>query len=663
MNKHFYTKLAASNLRKNSRTYLPYILSSIFTVAMFYIMFMISETTFFGHESLGQMLMLGDIIIAVFAVIFLFYTHSFLIKRRKMEFGLYNVLGMNKRHIAKVISLETLYTSLISLIIGLGFGILLSRLMYLILESLINYKLQDTVALSPESIAATLMLFVIIFALTLFNSLRLIHLSKPIELLKGGQKGEREPKVKVALTVIGILALAGGYCIAIMIEEPLDALLFFFVAVILVIIGTYCLFTSVSIFVLKMLRKNKAYYYKTSHFISVSGMIYRMKQNAVGLANICILSTIVLVTISTTVCLYSGANDIADKRFPTDISVSTGYSQEGEEAIDDAIQKTVEESEHDISNEEKLRYYSHVADGKKDSFDYAMYGSGDVVYPQHLIAVIPVSDFNMITNEKISLKDGESIVLTNRDPFKKDTITVEDMTFAVKQYKYSDEDTVEKIMSNFMGGETMSTILIVVDNMDTVKKFDIKTSYDDEEYNPVRLQYGFDIDTSPKEEIHFTDELVPALKDAASEDVSIESRAANIQDFYNTFGGLLFLGMYLGLLFLMATVLIIYYKQLSEGYEDQERFRIMQNVGLTRKEVRKAIRSQVLTMFFLPLLVACIHISFAFPMISKMLLLFGMNNTSLFMICTLACAAVFAAFYTLIYSLTSRMYYRIVEGN
>lgn len=679
MNKGFYTKLAVSNLKKNAKTYLPYILSSIFCVAMFYIMSMLSTTKFLEHDSLKQMLTLGVYTIGIFSVIFLFYTNSFLIKRRKMEFGLFNVLGMNKRHIAKVISLETLFTSIISLGLGLVAGMLLSKLMYLILGRIINFKLQDVIMIEPHAIVSTLILFLIVFALTLLNSMRMIHLSKPIELLRGGQTGEKEPKTKWILTVLGLISLGIGYYLAVTIDNPIDAMLYFFVAVIFVIIGTYCLFASISIFVLKMLKRNKNYYYKTNHFISVSSMMYRMKQNAVGLANICILSTVVLVTISTTVSLYVGVDDILNERFPKDISVTASYSEENKTKIDEAIDTVLDKSGYEASNRDELVFYSGVAAGENGQFIHQPHFDDGEKQNQYIIVAITADNYNKLTGEDADINKDEAIVYMNKNIYKGEKLSVGSRTFKVMDSRsVLDKTKDSEIIARYADSTSIDAMVLIVSDDEVQQQIaaegiaalnpTISTNNYGIAMNGMQMIIDFDVDASNQEQIKLESVLNKAIEkvdktDVGGDNLYVESRSAKINSFYNTYGGLFFLGIYLGIIFLMATVIIIYYKQISEGYEDKERFKIMQNVGLTKREVRKAIRSQVLTMFFMPLIISCVHIAFAFPMISKMLQLFNLTNMRLFMICTIICAAVFALFYIGVYVMTSRQYYRIVESD
>ena len=329
MNNRFFSKLAASNIKKNGKAYIPYILSCVMTVALFYIVKSLSYNpglkNMVGSSTMMTMMSMCSVIIALFAIVFLFYTNSFLMKRRKKEFGVFNILGMEKSHIAKTMAWENFYVTLISIVGGLVIGLALDKAMFLLIAQVLNEEITLGFFISDKAIISTIVMFCIIFLLILLNSIRQIHTANPIELVTAGNAGEREPKTKWVLAILGLLSLGAGYYIALTIENPLTALVYFFFAVILVIIGTYMLFTAGSIALLKILRKNKKYYYKTKHFTSISGMIYRMKQNAVGLANICILSTAVLVMVSSTSSLMLGLQDVIATRYPNDFVV---YSNE-----------------------------------------------------------------------------------------------------------------------------------------------------------------------------------------------------------------------------------------------------------------------------------------------------------------------------------------------
>ena len=646
MNKLFYPKLAVMNIKKNSKTYFPFILTSICTIAMFYIMHAISinkaldKTS--GGGALKSILAFGTVIIGIFSAIFLFYTNSFLIKRRKKEIGLYNVLGLEKKHIAKVLFLESLITSSISLGGGLIAGFILNKLMFLLLLKLLKFQVIFGFYISVPSIVQTLILFVGIFTATLLANMFQIKIAKPIELLRGTQHGEKEPKTKWIMTIIGMITLGAGYWLALSVESPLAALNMFFIAVILVMIGTYCLFTAGSIAVLKLLRKNNRFYYKTKNFISVSGMLYRMKQNAVGLANICILSTAVLVMLSTTVSLYVGLEDALRSRYPREIVIDAENITESQsKKIAEIIDNEIKESK--LIMENKLDYWNtgFAASRKEDKFftsKESAYSSGF-----YMIVAIPLSDYNRLEGKDIKLADDEVILYTAGKVYGRNSITLGDKTYKVK----GEIESFSFASDN--GNEIVDTYVLFMNNIDNLGM-----------KNKMTYSYGFDLQGAHEDAIALTKSLNKEFSEN-NLTVRIESAAANREDFLTIHGGLFFLGIFLGSLFLMATVLIIYYKQISEGYDDKERFEIMQKVGMSKAEIKKTIRSQVLMVFFLPLVTTVIHIAFAFPMISKLLTVLNLTNIPLFRLATIATALVFAVIYGIVFALTARVYYRIVE--
>lgn len=661
MNSSLYAKLAATNIRKNAKNYVPYILTCLITIMMFYMMCFLANNSALGSMSgggsLSIILSLGTIVIGIFAVIFLFYTNSFLIKRRKKEIGLYNILGMEKKHIAKVLAFENFYVAIISLTLGLSFGILLSKLMVLALGKLLNFKIAFGFEISAFAVVTTLVLFIVIFLLLLLNNLRQIHLANPIELLRGKQVGEKEPKTKWILALIGLACLSGGYYISVTTTSPLEAIGLFFIAVILVIIGTYCVFTAGSIAVLKMLRKNKRYYYKANHFISVSGMIYRMKQNAVGLANICILSTMVLVMISSTVSLYIGFDDTLKNMFPKNIQ-ATGRDISEEEGKE--IEKVITEITNSYQVEQKdmisYRFMSKLAKKKGNQFIKNATGSykdGILLY------MIPLSDYNKNLGETKTLESDEVIVKYMKSKLSEDTIT-----FGKENYHIKELSEVSK-NDFFYSPDMIDVYYIILPDADAFQKINKGFGDKEEDYNnKIQFYYGFDID-APKEKQLEICENIQGLK--AQEDVKLYQKfyvrsVEEVRDeFFFVYGGLFFLGIFLGTLFLMATVLIMYYKQISEGNDDRERFQIMQKVGMSKEEVKKTIHSQVLTVFFLPIVAAAIHIAFAFNVITKLLAVLGLTNVALFTTCTLVTLGVFIIFYAVVYGLTARTYYRIVK--
>ncbi|ASW44172.1 FtsX-like permease family protein [Clostridium isatidis] len=658
MSKIFYAKLALINIKKNGKTYFPYMVAAISTIMMFYTMHFISINdglnNMSGGDSLKIILGLGNYVIGLFSIIFLFYTNSFLIKRRKNEIGLYNILGMEKRHIARVMIWETFFVGISTIVIGLLSGILISKLMFLVLLKILTFEVPLGFFISKESIAITVILFGAIFILTLLNNLGQIHLSKPVELLRGGQVGEKEPKTKWIMTIIGVISLSAGYYIALTTESPLAAIYLFFVAVILVIIGTYSLFTAASIALLKILRKNKKFYYKTNNFINVSGMIYRMKQNAVGLSNICILSTCVLVMLSTTVSLYIGMEDVLRNRYPRDIAVRVdNVSDEMEEKLDNIIIKEAEK--HNISIKDIIKYRSIEVTmfQKNNSFSLANRDIGN--YSDiSLLNIMPLESYNSQENKSINLEDNEVLLYAFRGEIKEDTVNILGNEFKVKEQlkDFNSEGILSAIAAK--------SYYIVVKDVETIEKLLFNVDIYGEKFENLSYFYAFNTEGDAENQIN----LINVLSNMISE-ASLSGYAEGLEEsrgaFFSLYGGLFFLGLFLGFLFIMATVLIMYYKQVSEGYDDKQRFEIMQKVGLSKEEVKKSIKSQVLMVFFLPLLMAIIHIAFAFKVITKLLSVLNLTNITLFALCTLGTILVFAVFYGIVYSLTARVYYKLVS--
>lgn len=660
MNRFFYQKLAINNMKKNSKTYVPYLLTCIGTIMMFYNMCFLTMAKDLGSAGVSDsgtvryILFLGAIVIGIFSLIFLFYTNSFLIKRRKKEFGLFNVLGMEKKHVARIMFYESLFTALLSIVIGLAAGILLSKLMILFLFKLISFEATFGFEVPYQAILTSLALFLGIFSINLIYNICQVHLSNPVELLKGENVGEKEPKTKWLMAIIGAVCLAAGYYIAVTTENPVAALNLFFVAVFLVMTGTYCLFTSGSIAILKMLRKNKRYYYKSRHFISVSGMLYRMKQNAAGLANICILSTTVIIMVSSTVSLYVGMEDVLKTRFPRNIEVAASdVSEEQAEALDKLIEQQTSELNIEKINVLRFRSMGIVAIREGSSFvkaDYNSYTLNNIVS----LVFVTQDEYNKLENKSISLKNGESLVYTENENTLGSILNINGYELSIKEY-LSSFDSVSRTSDMLT-----SSYYVIVDNINTIENVYDSLSNNDEEMEGLSYFYGFDADAGEQEQINIVNNLNGKMKEL---DVAgyAEGAEASKASFYSAYGGLFFLGIFLGLLFVMATVLIIYYKQIAEGYDDKERFEIMQKVGMDREEVRCTIRSQVLTVFFLPLLAAVIHIAFAFKVITRLLLIFAMTNVPLFAVCTIVTIIVFAVLYTIVYALTARTYYKIVS--
>lgn len=659
-----YTKLAITNIKNNRQFYFPYLLTGIITVAMFYIMCALESNpgiqSMPGAKDLGLILRLGIGVIGIFAVIFLFYTNSFIIKRRKKELGIYNILGMEKRHIAKILSKEAFFTAIIAIGGGLVTGVLFHKLACMLLYRMIGFNGGITFSFSKKGVMITAILFAIVYLLTYIYDLFQVQLANPIELLQSGNKGEREPKTKAIMAVLGVLCLGAGYFIAITTKNPIKALTLFFVAVILVIIGTYLLFTAGSIALLKILRRNKGYYYQTKHFTSVSGMIYRMKQNAVGLANICILSTMVLVAVSTTVSLYVGIEDIMKERYPNEINISAHYDTgaPAEDSIAPIVEKSVKESGRKIRHEEDYLelYFAAIKDQGQYSLDKEkVKTAGDRVSG---FVVLTREDCKKKYNEEIPELAENEVALFTIKKTDMDTLVLENRSYHVKEIKQfqntEDFETIADMMDEYY-------YVIVNDVQDMERLWQLQKDIYQENSSSISRQVRLDIDGDSEQKKECFENIKTALgPEQAKARILIDSRQSSLDEFYQIYGGFLFLGLFLGILFLMITVLIIFYKQISEGYDDKERFSIMEKVGMSNDEVKATIRSQVRTVFFLPILMAAIHVGMAFPMIKRLLSLFGLSNTALFAGCMAGTILVFALIYLLVFLKTSKTYYKIV---
>ena len=665
--RNLYPRLAATNLKKNRRFYLPYLLACIVIVALFCIILTLASDPYLGQMqhggSVSQVLGFGVLIMALFSTIILFYTNSTFTKQRKREFAIYNILGMEKRHISYVLFWESLYTAAMALFFGLVAAGVFSKLLQLVLVRLIGGEATFGLNISLMSIGYTAAFFGALFLLLLLNTIRIIHLSNPVQLLRAGSEGEREPRSKWILALLGAVCLAAGYIISLRTNAALYAIQYFFPAVILVIIGTYLTFIALSVVVLKALRKNRRYYYKTSHFATVSGLIYRMSRNAAGLASICILSTMVLVTVSTTVSLYKGVDAYAAVRWPQDMTLTLMTDTRTNTVPDVApvlrvVDDTMTRSGLTQSNVHGYRTVRFSTLRSGDALDQFT-GSGVDAYT---VMVLDTEGYADLTGEQVTLAPGEALAWTDGKPFG-DTVTICGRAFRLRQLDSFPLDSGSSIMG-------LHTLYLVVPDLDSVLELRAQQNAYASEHGGTRSMlnytYQFDLSGTDDEQLDALHALLsgPAFESAAeAENVqyTTDMRADGYPTLRSMYGGFLFLGFFLGFVFLFATVLIIYYKQVSEGYDDRGRFRIMQQVGMTPKEVKATIRTQVLLMFFLPLVTAAIHIAFAFPLIKQIVFAFGLQNVHLFLLCTLGTFGVFALLYTFVYLLTARTYYRIVR--
>ena len=671
MHKGIFSRLAKQNIRNNKSTYIPYMITCIFCIAMIYMMEFLRDCPTLDQavrqaDEVRMIVFTGEIVVEIFCIIFLIYSNSFLMKRRQKEIGLYNILGLERNHIGIVMFLETIITSIGSFAGGIAAGIIGSKLALLLLLKLLHIPSVLGFYISVKGIFTCLFMFGIIFLMILFLNLAKIHLSRPVELLRGNNTGEKEPAAKWLMALIGFICLGAGYYLAVTTESPIKAITIFLLAVILVMAGTYLLFTAGSIVILKFLRRRKSFYYRTGNFISISGMLYRMKQNAIGLASICILSTGVLLMISMTVSIYFGMNDIMLNRYPYDVDMSvTSISEDECQTAIEAFEKAIADNKVPVERSVEEIYLDIVCSKNGDQI---LIKPANTIRNSDSVLVLSLftqAEYERLTGISANLNDGE-IFAWYPSAVQKDSVTVDETEFTVK--KWLDKNPLT------CGEDAVSDNAVLVVTDEDFKKFDEMRT---EMYKGVSsapagedltLHLGLDITGSETDKIDFGTPVMEVVKDlkkngGLSENSWITSgiRQQEYESYYADNGSLLFIGIFLGSLFLMGTAMIIYYKQISEGYEDQKRFEIMQKVGLSRREVRSSVRRQILMVFFLPLLMAMLHITMAFPMIRRLLLLFGMTNTKLFIGCTAGTVLIFAVVYGLIYLMTARSYYHIIE--
>ncbi len=664
MRKRFLFSLAADNLKKNRRLYLPFLLSSVLSAAMFYIICSLTGNTgldsMMGADVVKAVMQMGAAVVAIFIVIFLFYTNRFLMRRRQKEFGLFHILGMEKKHIAAVLFFESGQLLALTLLCGIPAGILLDKLIYLVLLRLMGASVPLGFSFSGKAAALTVLLFALTFLLLFLRGVFQLRAQNPAQLLKSEAVGEKEPKARWFMALLGILCLGGGYGISLFVENPLQVLSLFFVAVMLVILGTYLLFSAGSVAFLKLLKKNKKYYYRPNHFISVSGLIYRMKQNAVGLGNICILSTMVLVMLSATICLWLGLDQALSQQYPQDITVLV-------DAADPDIDRTVDQcavtalSANGMRLTEKnsytyLSFTSYQENENTFSLraDYSMAGQSRTVN----LFFMTVAEYNRWYGAGEQLGEGEVLACSSRLTLPEGTIRIAGEAF-----------TIRKIVPE-MPAEGNAAMISMPSACFAVKdEAVLRTLYDKQKAvygdnaSPLQTYYGYDGEGSETQQKAAAEFMAAHLNDYGwTADYQVRSRVASETDVRSLYGGFLFLGIFLSILFVTAAILIIYYKQISEGYEDRSRFEILQKVGMDRAEVKKTVRSQILLVFFLPLLTAGLHLTVAMPALIRLLTLFSLSNAQLFVLCALVCFAVFAVLYFIVYTLTAKAYYQIVKA-
>lgn len=645
MTKFFYLKLALSNIKKNTKLYVPFILSTIFSIAMLYNMATLSSNPTIGLLPRGviveTVLNLGFIVVNVFVFIFVFYTYSFIIKRRQNEFGLFMILGMEKKHLFRMVLIENILLFAITVFAGSLIGISLHKLVFMTLIKITNLHVVLEAFISPRGLVNCAIMMGIIFFLILVFTIKQIQFTKPVDLLKSTKQGEKEPKSKWISAFLGLACIISGYLLACTIKDPIEALVYFFLAVILVIIGTYLCFTSFSIILLKLLRKNKSYYYKPTHFLNISTMIYRMKQNAVGLANICILSIMVIIMLSSTSALWFGLSESLDASHPSEIQIISKNSTQVE-LVNNAVSLTNDKYNLTPLSYQSVTYLSHWGSLDNDTFKFIDLHAE----PDSLIILMELKEYNRLSKQVNTLDENEVILYNTNSAYTTDTLRFLDYQFNVRQVNAVDFHTSIKIPHLNKLYVVLPSSISLEDVITKINR-DISINYE-VSYN---LASGYDAEA-------YVSTMKSSLDDSSIIVTSKELTRYNQLTFNGSF---FFLGIFLSILFIIATTIIVFYKQISEGFEDKSRFDIMQKVGLSNELIKKTINSQTLTIFFLPIFVALIHTFFAFPFINKILSIFNISGPILFKT-TLLSFAIFGAFYYVVYKLTARQYYKIVRN-
>jgi len=663
-----YLRLAWQGMRKNGRLYVPFLLTGSVMVMMYYIVsnLCVSPTlaSMAGGTVLATILPFGCVVIAAFSVLFLLYTHSFLIRQRAAEFGLYNVLGMGKMHLARILFWETLLLAIATLICGLGLGVALSKLSELLLLYLLRMPAGYDISISLHALTETAALFAGVYGVLLLGALWRIFRMNTLSLLRSDRVGEKPPKANWIMALLGLVLLAAAYAMAVTIKSPIEAIGVFFVAVLMVILATYMLFISGSVALCRVLQRNKRYYYKASHFISVSSMMYRMRRTGAGLASICILATMVLVTLASTGSLFIGSEDALRARYPFELQLRLTVDKPSDLTPEliaqvDSLTEDVPMTGRNAFRVGELAGYF----GKTglimdmDDAELGMMGYDRTGY----LSIVSLEDYNRVLNASVSLEAGECLLYTPRlDLSGMETFDIG----GIQTLK------VRGVLDDFplIDGEYVAlvvpTVMLVTPDFDALME-KLEPIIVNDRFSAVTPRYflGFNTGLSSEENIALREKLLAELEALQLPGKTrINSRDYEKQDFYITFGSLFFVGIMLSIVFLLAAVLIIYYKQLSEGYEDQGRFTIMQKVGMTKPAIRKSVNSQMLTVFFLPLGMAGVHLAFAYPLVWKLLTAFGLVNLGLVLLVTVICYLIFCAFYVLVYKLTASAYYNIVSG-
>lgn len=666
VNSKLLTRLTLTGMKNNRKRLIPFLMAATFTIMIFYILtslaytpYIISngEEAFYGARTIAIMLKIGSRIVAFVSAIFIIYANQFVMKSRKKEMALYGVLGMSKRNITFIMILETVINILITVGIGILAGTFLNKISLLILYKIIKQTPVNGILFEAKALINTVVLFGRIFLICLIINVTSIRVGNPITMLKSDKTGEKEPKVKVFTFIIGIITLGAGYYIALATHSTFAAAQTLIISILLVIIGTYCLFIAGSIFILKMLKKNERFYYKTRNFISVSNLIYRMKHNAAGLASICILSTavILLLTCGSSLMLL-GENNI-NNMYPTDVRVKfEDDEKKPEEYYTNIINNAIKKS--DVNNAELIcrQYESIMLTKEGDSYIYINY-LGDIDNNKD-VYMVALDDYNRYIGKDIKLADDEILVYTTDEEYKENNQNI--MNICDHQYNVVGEADYKALHYIFDPIMALFERYIIVfkneEDIDSIISGNTLTMNNSEKQTYI----GYDIKgTLDKNSMNIFKETVNSIDGNATVSFKEEERTF----FYNIYGGAFFVGIFMAILFLIATVMIIYYKQMSEGYEDQKRFEILAKVGLTEREAKKTIKRQVMILFFMPVIAAIIHSVVATGIIRLFLRMILVVDSAVFAAAIGIVCIIFFVIYAIVYKITSGQYYRIVYAN
>ena len=656
-------KLAISNLIKNRKLYYPFALSVILAVTISYLFYSLAFNPKIvdlrGASAIQFTLQLGLVVVTLASAIIVLYANSFVMKNRSKELGVYGMLGLEKRHLIGMTFKELLIFGLVTVTAGIGIGALFDNLIFALLLKLAKMKVELVATFQWSVVLSILLVFGFIFLVIVFlNAVRIIRMDA-LQLSREKAKGEKKGRFLVLQTLVGLITLGGGYYLAQSVKDPVSAVLTFFIAVMLVIFATYLLFNAGITVFLQLLKKNKRYYYQPNNLISVSNLIFRMKKNAVGLATIAILSTMVLVTMSAATSIYNGSENMKKLMYPHDFDVK-GQHVEVED-LDKLLTQYASEKNLTISNKDVLNYASFGLSSQEGTKLTIFEKGQNNVMPKTVFLVFDQKDYEKMTGQKLNLTGNEVGLWARNDQLK------DQKAFSLNNQNYTIKEAIQQ---DFVMNHVSNQYVLLVSDYNYLVVPNLQNFLEHYQDSAVYTQFygGMDVTASQEEQLKLTDDFDAYVNNFShnlkSEDAMVyngTTKTDAIAEMNALFGGILFIGIFLSIIFMVGTVLVIYYKQISEGYEDRERFVILQKVGLDQKQIKQTINKQVLTVFFLPVIFAFLHLAFAYHMLSLILKVIGVVDTAMMLSVTLSICGIFALIYVLIFMITSRSYRRIVQ--